>query len=385
MRGLRLLLLCVLLPAGCGGTDQSRAVATSAAAPALPTHLAVSGSEFRKGATAFEWRGISAFRLAEMLAHGREPDVVRYLDWASAQQLTVVRVFLMAHHLFKLVPDAGRTALPRLLTLAAERGLHVEIVALVDTAEIDVDHRAHVKAVGAVAAVHHNALVEIANEPWHPTQNARLHDPAYVKALADLVPSSVPVALGSAEKDPAYAAGRYATWHAPRLSGEGGWAHVLALAEGARLVEDWRKPVVSDEPVGAAAQTIPGRRDHDPARFAAAAALSRLAGLGATFHYERGLQAQLPAGRELECFAAWRGGLNLLRDLPRGGTFLNADETPKVADVRGVRAAFGRSYASETWIAAIEPRNEASAALRSGESLNMVGQANGVRIYRRAR
>ena len=43
----------------------------------------------------------------------------------------------------------------------------------------------------------------------------------------------------------------YITWHSPRESGKAGWAHVLALAEGADLLARWKKPVISDEPIGA--------------------------------------------------------------------------------------------------------------------------------------
>ena len=59
------------------------------------------------------------------------------------------------------------------------------------------------------------------------------------------------------------------------------------------------RPIVSDEPIGAGPLRS-GRRDDAPARFRAAM-LTRLAGLGATFHYEGGLQAKVPQGRELEC------------------------------------------------------------------------------------
>src|SRR3712207_7279568 len=51
--------------------------------------------------------------LASLLAEGNERDVTAYLDWAAGQDLTVIRVLTMAHHLFRLAPDAGRRALPR--------------------------------------------------------------------------------------------------------------------------------------------------------------------------------------------------------------------------------------------------------------------------------
>ena len=58
---------------------------------------------------------------------------------------------------------------------------------------------------------------------------------------------------------------------------------VLAVAAGAELLTKLKKPVVSDEPIGAGATYQPGRRDDQPARFRAAALLTRLVGMGATF------------------------------------------------------------------------------------------------------
>jgi hypothetical protein len=347
------------------------------------SRLRVVGTEFRTAdAKPFAWRGISAFRLVEFVAHGREQEATRYLDWAASQRLTVVRIFTAAHHLFQLKPDDGLRALPRVLELAAARGLYVEIVPLVDTKEITVDFEKHVAAIAAVAAAHDNTLIEIANEPWHPTQNKRLHDPAYVKRLAALVPSTVPVALGSAEKDPDYAAGGYATWHSPRSSGQEGWQHVLDLADNAARLAQWGKPVVSDEPIGAAAKAIPGRRDNEPARFAAAAVVTRLAGLLPTFHYEGGLQAEIPAGRELECFKAWSAGLDLVSAMPDGGRFVTATELQKSGTFKGFRAVFGREVDKETWVAGIDPRPGAAATIRGGPKIQLAQDVDGVRVFR---
>ena len=179
---------------------------------------------------------------------------------------------------------------------------------------------------------------------------------AFVRSLADLVPVEVPVALGAIEGGDGYAAaGRYATWHSPRSNAADGWGHVLALAEGAALIARWQKPVVSDEPIGAAEQLVPGRRDNDPRRFAAAAALTRIAGLGATFHYEGGLQAHIPAGKELECFQAWSAALDAVAGLPAGGRFLVGAELASIAGLGGARAVFGRLYDKEAWVVLIDP------------------------------
>ena len=319
-------------------------------------HLAVKGLDFFDGDKRFEWRGITAFRLLEQIAHGREGEAVAYLDWARGRKVRIVRVLATAKHLFQLAPADGLKVLPRLLTLAAERGLFVEIVALADTADTPLDLPEHVKAIAAIATAHPNAIVEIANEPWHPTQDPRLHDPAFVKMLADLVPAQVPVALGSIEGGDGYAAaGRYATWHSPRSNAADGWGHVLELASGAALVTRWQKPIISDEPVGSADTLVPGRRDNEPARFAAAAALTRIAGLGATFHYEGGLQARVPAGKELECFDAWSKGLDAVASMPAGGRFLASADLTSIADVTGSRAVFGRLYDKEMWLVLVDP------------------------------
>jgi hypothetical protein len=331
-------------------------VVPEAPPPAAAPRLQVRGTSFARGESAFEWRGITAFRLLEQIAHEREVEAIAYLDWARAQKLTVVRVLTMAKHLFQLNPGDGLKALPRLLALASERRLIVEVVALADTAALQPDLTQHVKAVATIAAAHPNAVVEIANEPWHPTQDPRLHDPAFVRALADLVPGQVPVALGSIEGGDGYAAaGRYATWHSPRSNDADNWGHVLALASGAELVTRWQKPIISDEPVGAAEGLIPGRRDNDPRRFAAAGAMTRLAGLGATFHYEGGLQARIPSGRELECFQAWAQGLDAMAGMPAGGRFLASDDLTSTAGVSGARAVFGRLDDKAVWVVLIDP------------------------------
>jgi hypothetical protein len=385
------LIVVLLLSACSGGTSsasdpgasQAATSTSQGAASTSPSRLRIDGTRF-VGADGkrFDWRGITAFRLGELVAHGREPEAIAFLDWAATQKLTVIRVFVMAHHLFQLKPDEGIGSLPRLLELAAARNLYVEIVALADTADVKIDFEPHVKAVGAVAASHANALVEIANEPWHPTQDTRLHDPAFVKRLASQIPTGVPVALGSAERDPGYAEGGYATWHSPRVSGQDGWQHVRELAEGAPLIADWKRPVVSDEPIGAADADVRGRRDAVAARFAAAGALTRLVGLGATFHYEGGLQARIPSGRELECLTAWLSGLTLVDDLPEGGTFVQGDDLSGVAKVQGVRGAFGRLYTNELWVVGVDPGTEASAEWGSGWRLDGTKRIDGAVLFR---
>jgi hypothetical protein len=277
-------------------------------------HLRISGTQFvARDGRPFDWRGITAFRLVEMVAHGRASEADAYLRWAAAKRLTGVRVLAMAGNLFTLSPADGQRALPTLLEMAERHGLHVEVVALADTAAVHVDADAHVKAIGEICARHANALLEIANEPVHPTQAKAIHDPAYLKSLAALVPSVVPVSLGSVETGEGFASGTYVTWHAPR-SGRHGWP--AEIEQGAALVQKFAKPVVSDEPIGAADRASPGRRDNVPAHFRESARIARRAGVYATFHYEGGLQAKRPTRTELACLDAWLAGLSDKRGQP---------------------------------------------------------------------
>lgn len=288
-----------------------------------------------------------------MIASGREHEAVAYLDWAASERLTVVRVLLMAQHLFTLRPEEGRAALPRLLDLARARGIAVEVVALADTAGTQLDYDAHLREVGRISLNKKNAFVEIANEPGHPTQDRRLHDPAFVQRLANLLPRDAIVALGSGEYGEGFADGDYATFHFPR--GSKGWEHVFTLSEGARRVAQLRKPVISDEPMGAGPEYQPGERDNEPSRFAAAAALTQLAGMGATFHYEGGLQARVPRGREAACLAAWQTGLALVPDAASTGEFLEGASVARVARTEGAQRAFARVSGDQATILLVGP------------------------------
>ena len=270
------------------------------------------GTRFVLTGKPFEWRGITAFRLVELVASGKEREAAAYMDWAAKKRVTVLRVLTMAKHLFPLEPARGLKALPRVLEMAAARGLHVEVVALADSAEIPVDIDAHVAEVGRIAARHPNAFVEIANEPFHGTQHASLHDRATLARLAKLIPEEVLVAFGS-DSPGNSGGGDYVTVHMPR-----GSDHVAALSAGRALVAKYKRPVVSDEPIGAAAKRDPGRRDNSPARFRAAAKATKAAGMYATFHYEGGLQARIPTGVELACFNAWIEGLSQAPRAPGG-------------------------------------------------------------------
>ena len=206
--------------------------------------------------------------------------------------------------------------------------------------------------------------MEIANEPGHSTQDRRLHDPAQVQRLADLLPEPLIVALGSAEVP------TRSTWRPTtppfifRESRSGGTCSRSPRAAGC-----WRErenPVINDEPIGAAAEYQPGRRDNSLERFGAAGALGQFIGMGATFHYEGGLQARVPDGREAACLDAWQRGLELTQDVAVG-EWLGRDAVPvRFAKVSGGRQAFGRLTADRAVVLIIDPTRESDESDESG-------------------
>lgn len=346
------LFISIVLTVGCNPSSSSTRI---------EKHLRIRGTSFATtDRHPFQWRGITAFRLLEYVARGKEDEAERFLSWAERQRLTVVRVLAMGGGFMNLSAADGRRALPRLLDLAASHQLHVEIVALAGTRDAPTDLDNQLEEIGKIASQHDNALIEVANEPAHPSQAPDVHRPEVLVRLRSRVPRSVPVALGLVEGLDRSAAGDYITWHSPRDSGNDGWGHVLALAQGPELLKQWNKPVISDEPIGAGPRFEPGRRDDSAARFRAAGLLTRLAGLGATFHYEGGLQATIPTGRELECFNAWKEAWTILpSDIERSGTFRRAgEESAAVADYSADKAfaVFERQRGNLVWVVVINPR-----------------------------
>ena len=210
----------------------------------------------------------------------------------------------MAHVLFTLTPADGERALPRLLDLARARGLVVEVVALADTASYQIDLAKHVRAIGQACGAAGNCVIEIANEPYHPTQSTAVHEHSTLRRLRTEIPSTVPVSLGTVDDRGELAAGDYVTWHSPR---DANWPE--RMREGADLLRRYEKPVIADEPMGAADVAIAGRRDNVPEHFAAAARIAAESGIGATFHYEGGLQARRPNTTEMACLRAWMQAL----------------------------------------------------------------------------
>ena len=89
----------------------------------------------------------------------------------------------------------------------------------------------------------------------------------------------------------------------------------------------------------------------------AAALLTRLTGLGATFHYDGGIQTTIPAGTELACLDAWLEAWTLLPpDVEQHGTFRasgTADAVVRQFNRDVTYAVFERTDGRQGWVLAM--------------------------------
>jgi hypothetical protein len=185
-----------------------------------------------------------------------------------------------------------------------------------------------------------------------------------------------------------YAAGDYQTPHLQRSNSKGGWGHVLRMHVAERLSARTGKPVVDDEPIGAAERSVPGRRDADPTRWRAKGLLARVLHVGSTFHYEGGLHSRIPAGGEGRCFDAWRAGLDALpRDLEARTAPIEPGSPGSALaslDPDAALAAHEAQGKDEAWVVVVGVTRDPSLRWRSAWRAGEVKDFGGVRLVRAA-
>ena len=278
-------------------------------------HLAVCGRALcGADGSPFSWRGVTGFGLVDLVADDREAEARLFMAWAARTGFTVVRVLAMNHGWMDLSPADGRRALPRTLALAREHGLHVQVVALAGTDTpafgSDVFLQQQVQAVATLCAAADNCVLELANEPYHSSQ-AALDDPVRMRRLQREVPSKVPVAWGAARnhRSDQMSGGGFVVAHLAR--GGTRWERVGRVPDLADLSRRTGKFVVDSEPIGAAETPQASRRDNEPGAFFAQGLLTRMHGVGATFHCEDCLTARVPAPVQQRCAEAFVAGATL--------------------------------------------------------------------------
>lgn len=298
----------------------------------------------------------------------RSQDEMRgVLDWAVQTGFNGIRVFGGALTWAGQTAAHARERLPLLLSEAAARGLYVEVTAITDSRDGGYDPAAHVAAVAGICDQATNAILEVANEPYHGTQLDAIHSAAHLLAIGRV--SRIPFALGAAADDESVemGGGTFVTAHLDR--GRDKWNQVRRVRELAALSENTGKPVLNNEPIGAGEVSHGGRRESDPAFFFCMGALNRLFEVGGVFHSEAGVNA-VPLGPvEQACAEAFVAGSRVIPAEERLG-FMNAGWTGSpVASARFeqtiVRAYTGVSGA-RAWTVLVGLSGDPGLALQGG-------------------
>lgn len=251
---------------------------------ALPP-LSTMGPSFLAGGDTFQWIGVTAFDLPRRVAEGDRS----YLDWAADTGFTILRVVPASKFRTERTLDEGVAELGPFLDAAATRGLYAEVVIGVDTrlyGLTEAQFVAYAERIARVVNAKGNAVIEVANEIGHATQQdylASVHVQRHVLSLF-----TVPGSAGSTHggQAPRWDAGAFLTHHADRRL-----SPMVAAAAAAAIQARIAKPVVLDEHLGIGPVDIPGSRTSNARYALEQAQAARRYGLPTTLHLDAGLEA----------------------------------------------------------------------------------------------
>jgi hypothetical protein len=303
-------------------------VQAQAPAPFPPEHgrLRVEGKVFRDDTGAvWSWRGADCFLCFARMLQGE--DVTPQLRWARAHGVNVVRVFGQVNwpgeeHYARPDTRPDYTAkLNAFFDAAASQGLRVEYTVLTYPHPV-ADMRSQLQRVYDIAAAHWNVFVEVANEP-----DAQQIDAA--AAITGVNRRGVISALGyyeprASDRRPATLQMLdYVTVHTGR---ETDWVRRAKFGRDLRdgytdnpdgpPFSGAGRPVIGDEPMGAAERDEPGRRSTVVDDFAAHFAICAVFTAGCTYHFQAGLEGRAPNAAEPKQEAIAKAILNVWRRIP---------------------------------------------------------------------
>lgn len=241
------------------------------------------------------------------LASKSEPEIADFIDWTDEAGYNGFRVFAGALSWAGQTPEMARQRLPFILDYARSKGKYVEVVFLTDTGT-GYDKEQHCAELGRIVEQFENTLPEMANEPWHPTQDGETHSAGYLynlalRTLPAISVDGIPFALGAAENDETitYAGGDFITVHLDRSRDR--WNMIRRIREMENLSSVTGKFVMDNEKIKFSSQM------DDLAIAFTAGSLDRGFEVGAIVHTDWGLAARRPSPAEAqfdeEFLAGW--------------------------------------------------------------------------------
>lgn len=253
--------------------------------------LKIEGVTFTENGKPWIYRGFTDFLLYQKFLAGDNLDAI--LRERVGVGANVVRVLGMVTSFSHFHPQEHADYYDRLRPFAdtlASYGLRVEFVVFADAQVVMPDtaaEQAHIDRVIAAFGTATNVLIEVCNEPFKNIPGGSVAASALAQRI---VGRGFLVATGNYDyPDP----GTPVPYSADYLTN-----HPERKPEWPRTSKDqydfnevYHKPVVSDEPMGAA-ETDSGSRSAQPDDFAYFAAESALAGAGGTFHSDSGVRSE---------------------------------------------------------------------------------------------
>lgn len=295
----------------------------------------------------WEWKGCTDFCLLKQYLDGH--DIGPVLDDRVALGFNLVRVLGMMTYIDRLVPTEIRNYYDRLSAFAdvlAEWKLRMEYVALADVQTLlSFDAVGHAQQAADVLRSKWNVVYELVNEYGY---NGGL--PSVSKPTGLLLSSH---GSGGGDEDPALPPWDFLTFHPGRSAD---WPRKMKASR--EYSDRFNKPCVSDEPIGAAEQEIPGKRSTSTNDFFDAGACAALQTAGATFHSDNGIQSQLFEPTTRTCAAAFLAGMNSIPPVAQTWKYTRGglSECPVVHDDALAVRTFVQYTDQEAWGVAIQPK-----------------------------
>lgn len=242
--------------------------------------------------------------------------VLKVLDWFHSAGFNAIRVFAGNLTWAGQTAADARERLPWLLAETKARGMYVLVSCLTDTGSGPAfDHADHVSKIATMCDASGNAMIEIANEPYHPTQAQEVHDYGYLRKLAALVPTSIIVALGAAAEDEELTGEDARDWSARHLDrGRDPFNEVRRIRELENVEATSGFPVVLQESTKAEDHDEPGKFEDSPWWWQTFGLLCRGFEVDVVFHSEDGLHCRELDETTKACARAFIAGVTVVED-----------------------------------------------------------------------
>ena len=159
------------------------------------------------------------------------------------------------------------------------------------------------------------------------------------------------------------------------------WQQLAGVRGLARISAHERKPVMNNEPIGAAEAGQPGRREAEPRFFFALGALSRLFELGVVFHSEDGLNGRQLGPNQRRCAEGFIAGFRSIQTDARLTAAEPGSAGSAIAKISGAAHAFSATDGARWWIVLLDVSLKPAVTGRRGWTVTkVIAERRGIQV-----